>query len=208
MKLHHRVACGLLLTIFSLSYVTGDEMTVYGRRGMVVTAHQLASQVGMQVLMSGGNAIDAAIAVNAALGLMEPTGSGIGGDLFAIVWDAKTKKLSGLNASGRSPQDLTLDYFREHNIKSIPSSGPLPVSVPGCVDGWFELHDKFGKLPMSDILAPSIKYAEEGFPVTELIGYYVKGSVRRYMKEFPNVEETYTNNGKIPEKGDIFKNPF
>lgn len=197
---------------FAQDRLTGKNFAsrseVIAQNGMVASSHPLATEIGLDILKKGGNAIDAAIAVNAALGLMEPTGSGIGGDLFAIVWDAKTKKLSGLNASGRSPQDLTLDYFREHNIKSIPSSGPLPVSVPGCVDGWFELHDKFGKLPMSDILAPSIKYAEEGFPVTELIGYYVKGSVRRYMKEFPNVEETYTNNGKIPEKGDIFKNPF
>ncbi|TVZ26027.1 gamma-glutamyltranspeptidase/glutathione hydrolase [Gillisia sp. Hel_I_86] len=188
------------------NFATRSE--VIAGNGMVASSHPLATQIGLDILKKGGTAVDAAIAVNAALGLMEPTGSGIGGDLFAIVWDSKTQKLSGLNASGRSPQNLTLDYFKDHNIKSIPSSGPLPVSVPGCVDGWFELHDKFGKLPMSEILAPSIKYAEEGFPVTELIAFYLNGSVKRYMSEFPNVEETYTDNGKIPEKGDIFRNPL
>jgi gamma-glutamyltranspeptidase/glutathione hydrolase len=139
---------------------------------------------------------------------MEPTGSGIGGDLFAIVWDVKTQKLHGLNASGRSPQKLTLKWFKENGYEEIPGLGPLPVSVPGCVDGWFELHDKFGKLKMEDILAPAIGYAEEGFPVTELIAYYLGRSVPYYnSKNFPNINETWTINGKVPGKGDIFRNP-
>ena len=107
---------------------------------MVATSHPLATQVGINILKDGGNAIDAAIAANAAIGLMEPTGNGIGGDLFAIIWIEKEKKLYGLNASGRSPKNLTLDYFKKNNLTTIPAYGPLPVSVPGCVDGWFEIN--------------------------------------------------------------------
>lgn len=203
-----------LVTIISWSQdrLTGRNFAtrseVIGQHGMVATSHPLATQIGLDILKKGGTAIDAAIAVNAALGLMEPTGSGIGGDLFAIVWDAKTQQLYGLNASGRSPKSLTIDYFKTNNMDKIPSFGPLPVSVPGCVDGWFELHKKFGKLPMTDILAPAIKYAEEGFPVTELIAFYLNGTVPRFSKQYPNVAETYTNNGKVPQKGDLFKNPY
>ncbi len=157
-------------------------------------------------MKAGGNAIDAAIAANAVLGLTEPTGSGMGGDLFAIVWDAKTKKLYGLNASGRSPYDLTLDYFKEKGLTNIPSLGPLPVSVPGCVDGWFELHNKFGKLSMGDIFAPAINYARNGFPLTEVIAYYWAGNAQ-ILKHFPGFEEIYMPGGKTPKKGEIFKNP-
>ncbi|HCE55988.1 MAG TPA: gamma-glutamyltransferase [Lutibacter sp.] len=207
----------ILLVFLSTSPYAQDRLTgrnfatrseVIGKNGMVASSQPLATQIGLDILKKGGTAVDAAIAVNAALGLMEPTGSGIGGDLFAIVWDSKTKKLYGLNASGRSPKSLTLKYFKDNNIEKIPATGPLPVSVPGCVDGWFELHNKFGKLSMDEILSPTIKYAEAGFPVTELIAYYLEGSVPRYMKQFPNVKETYTDNGKVPVKGDIFKNPF
>jgi gamma-glutamyltranspeptidase/glutathione hydrolase len=205
-----------LLILISLSLWSQDRLTgknfatrseVIGQHGMVATSHPLATQIGLDILKKGGTAVDAAIAVNAALGLMEPTGSGIGGDLYAIVWDGKTKQLYGLNASGRSPKSLSIDYFKSKNMDKIPSFGPLPVSVPGCVDGWFELHKKFGKLPMSDILGPSIKYAEEGFPVTELIAHYLNGSVPRFSKQYPNVAETYTTNSKVPQKGDLFKNP-
>lgn len=198
--------------IFAQDRLTGRNFAsrseVIGQHGMVASSQPLATQIGIDILKKGGTAVDAAIAVNAALGLMEPTGSGIGGDLFAIVWEAKTKKLYGLNASGRSPKALTLEYFTKNNITHIPPSGPLPVSVPGCVDGWFELHNKFGKLPIQDILKPSIKYAEEGFPTTELIAYYLQGTINRYMKQYPNIKETYTVNGKLPQKGDIIKNQF
>jgi gamma-glutamyltranspeptidase/glutathione hydrolase len=119
---------------------------------MVASSHPLATQIGLDILRNKGNAIDAAIAANAALGLMEPTGSGIGGDLFAIVWDAKTQALHGLNASGRSPGSLSIEWFRENGLQSIPSSGPLSVSVPGAVDGWFELNRKFGRLSMRQLL--------------------------------------------------------
>jgi gamma-glutamyltranspeptidase/glutathione hydrolase len=179
---------------------------VIAQNGMVCTSHPLAGQAALDILKKGGTAIDAAIAANACLGLMEPTGCGIGGDLFAIVWDAKTRKLHGLNTSGRSPKSLTRAYFLEKGLTSIPSYGPLPVTVPGCVDGWFELHRRFGKLPMREVLQPAIGYAEQGFPVTELIAYYLQAGARRFA-EYPNFKETYTLAGKAPEKGDVFRNP-
>ena len=188
------------------NFVTRSE--VLAQNGMVATSHPLATQIGLDILKGGGNAIDAAIAANAALGLMEPTGSGIGGDLFAIIWDAETQQLYGLNASGRSPEKLTLDYFKKNGYTKIPSYGPLPVSVPGCVDGWFELHGKFGKLSMQEILVPSIEYAEKGFPIPELIGYYLERSVSGLGARFPNVLDTYGIDGKAPKKGDVIKNPY
>ncbi len=186
------------------NFATRSE--IIGKRGMVATSHPLATQIGLDILKNGGNAIDAAIAANAALGLMEPTGCGIGGDLFAMVWDAESKNLYGINGSGRSPRLLTNDYFISNRIEKIPSYGPLPVSVPGCVDAWFSLHNKFGKTPMPEILAPAIQYAEEGFPVTELIGHYWQLSLQR-LAGFPNVMETFSIDGKAPQKGDLFKNP-
>lgn len=189
--------------------ITGNQFAtrseVIAQHGMAATSQPLATQVALDILKSGGNAIDAAIAANAVLGLVEPTGNGMGGDLFAIIWDAKTKKLYGLNASGRSPYDLSLDYFLENNYKKIPSHGPLPVSVPGAVDGWFELNKKFGSMKMKDILQPAINYANNGFPVTELIAYYWHNS--RSLQRFPGFKETFMPNGKTPAKGEIFKNP-
>ena len=182
---------------------------VIAEHGMVCTSHPLASQIGLDILKQGGNAIDAAIAANAALGLMEPTGCGVGGDLFAIVWDAKTQKLYGLNGSGRSPKSMTLDTLKAMGLEKIPAYGPLPVSVPGAVDGWTSLHDKFGSMPLKKILAPAIGYAEEGFPVTELIGYYL-GSIDRFSRMgYPNIKETYydPNGGERPKNGDRYRNP-
>ncbi len=205
----------LLMVIFSVLLLGADRMTgkmfvtrseVISKEGMVAASQPLAAQIGIDILKKGGNAIDAAIAVNAALGLMEPTGSGIGGDLFAIVWDNKSKKLYGLNSSGPSPKALTLDYFKKKGLKRIPYYGPLPWSVPGCVDGWFELHKKFGRLPMKTVLAPAIKYAEEGFPLSELIAYYWGISVRRF-KKYENFQKLYAPDGKLLKKGDVFKNP-
>ena len=178
---------------------------VLGTHGMVATSVPLATQIGLDVLKKGGTAIDAAIAANATLGLLEPVSNGMGGDLFAIVWDAKTKKLYGYNGSGRSPKSLTLQYFVDHGIKEIPALGPLPVNVPGCVDAWFALHDRFGKLPMKDDLAPAIRYAREGFPITELIAHYWKLSVPRLSK-YPGFTEQMTIGGRAPEKGEIWKN--
>src|SRR5438445_4339629 len=131
--------------------------------GMVATSHPLAVQVGLDVLKRGGNAVDAAIATNAAMGLMEPMSCGIGGDLYAIVWDANSQKLYGLNASGRSPYKATRTWFVEHDYKAIPTTGPLSWSVPGCVDGWDELRKRFGTKPLAELLEPSIRYAENGF---------------------------------------------
>jgi len=216
-KITYSIISFLFIIQFSLAQdrVTGEPFAtrsvVLGQNGMVATSHPLATQIGLDILKDGGNAIDAAIAANAALGLMEPTGCGIGGDLFVILWDGKTQKLYGLNASGRSPQDLSLAYFEEQNMKKIPSLGPLPVSVPGAVDGWFELHAKFGSKSMEEILAPAIQYAEEGFPLTELIAWYMQRSVPFYNSQgYPNIEDTYINQngGKLPNEGEIYKNPY
>jgi gamma-glutamyltranspeptidase/glutathione hydrolase len=183
---------------------------VIATQGMAATSHPLASQVALDVLKRGGSAVDAAIAANAAIGLMEPTGNGVGGDLFAIVWDARSGKLHGLNASGRSPQSLSLAKLREElrklNSKTIPPRGPLPVTVPGTVDGWFELHGRFGKLPMKELLQPAIDYARNGFPVTEVIA---EGWARnaRLLKDYPNFAATFMPNGRAPAKGEVFRNP-
>lgn len=204
----------LLLSAFSSSAydrITGETFAsrseIIAQHGMVATSQPLATQVGLDILKQGGNAIDAAIAANAMLGLVEPTGNGIGGDLFAIVWDAKTKQLYGLNASGRSPKSLTLEYFKQQGLTSIPAHGPLPVSVPGTVDGWFELHGKFGSIPMTQILAPTIDYAKKGFPVSELIAWYMNRSVP-ILSKFDGFKQTYMPNGATPKKGEIFKNPY
>ena len=199
----------LSLKSYSQDRITGELFStrseVIAENGMVATSHPLATQVGIDILKNGGNAIDAAIAANAAIGLMEPTGNGIGGDLFAIIWIEKDKKLYGLNASGRSPKNLTLDYFKNNNFSEIPAYGPLPVSVPGCVDGWFEMHEKFGSTPMQDLLQPAIEYADNGFPVTELVSYYMKKAIKNFDM-YPNFKETYYVNGTIPKKGQIFQN--
>lgn len=211
-----QIALTTSILLFALIAIAQDRVTglnfatrseVIAQNGMACTSQPLATQVALDILKAGGNAIDAAIAANAILGLVEPTGNGMGGDLFAIVWDANTKKLYGLNASGHSPYNLTLDYFKENGYEKIPSLGPLPVSVPGCVDGWYELHNKFGKLPMNEILHPAIQYAENGFPLTELIAYYW-GNSTRTLKRFQGFEEIFMPNGKAPKKGEVFKNPY
>ena len=204
-------ACCLL----TFAAQAGDRITgkpfatrseVLATHGMVATSVPLATQIGLDVLKKGGTAVDAAIAANAALGLMEPVSNGVGGDLFAMVWDAKTKKLYGYNGSGRSPKSLSLQYFVDHNIREIPPLGPLPVNVPGAVDGWFALHDRFGKLPVREDLAGAIRYAREGFPVTELIAHYWQLSVPRLSK-YPGFAEQMTLGGRAPQKGEIWKNP-
>ncbi len=190
--------------VTGLSFVTRSP--VLATNGMAATSQPLATQVALDILKSGGNAIDAAIAANAMLGLVEPTGNGMGGDLFAMVWDAETKKLYGLNGSGRSPKSLTRQWFVDNGYKKIPSHGALPVSVPGAVDGWFMLHERFGSKPMLDILQPTITYAEKGVPITQLIAYYWNLSVPRLSK-YPGFVEQYTINGKAPKEGQIWKNP-
>jgi gamma-glutamyltranspeptidase/glutathione hydrolase len=186
------------------SFVTRSE--VLAQHGMACTSQPLATQAALDVLKQGGTAVDAAIAADAMLGLVEPPSSGVGGDLFAIVWDAKTQKLDGLNASGRSPFALDLEYFRKQRIEKIPERGPLAVSTPGCVDGWFELHGKFGKLPMSALLAPAIRYARDGFPVSEVIAGDWASSVASVANQ-PGFAATYLVDGRAPRKGEVFRNP-
>lgn len=188
---------------------------VYAENGMAATAHPLATQIALQTLREGGNAVDAAIAANAALGLMEPTGNGIGGDLFAIIYDPKTGELHGLNASGRSPAGQSLDQLLEKldGADALPPVGPLPVTIPGTVDGWFEMHARFGSLPMSQVLAPTVEYARKGHPVAPVIAMYLDRGLRAYERrqestpfEFDNARATYFANG-APKAGDVFKNP-
>ena len=186
------------------AFVSRSE--VIAQHAMAATSQPLATQIALDILKAGGNAVDAAIAANAALGLMEPTGNGIGGDLFAIVWDAENEELVGINASGRAPALMTLEYFKEHGIDKIPPYGPLPVSVPGTVDGWFEMHGRYGSLPMQKILAPTIAYAREGFPVSEFIAKYFAIYEGR-LGHYPGFAETYMVGGRVPKKGEVFKNP-
>jgi len=204
-----------ILFLLFLSLPGGDRLTgrigssrseVIAGHGMVAASQPLAAQVGIDILKKGGSAVDAAIAVNAALGLMEPSGSGIGGDLFAIVWDNKSGKLYGLNASGPAPAAVSLAYFQEKMIARMPEKGPLPWTVPGCVAGWFALHEKFGRLGMHDVLAPAITYAEQGFPLSELIAFYWQRSLESFAG-YENFQKLYAPNGKAPRKGDVFRNP-
>jgi gamma-glutamyltranspeptidase / glutathione hydrolase len=209
--------CAAVSLDAQIDRVTGKNFAtrseVLATHAIVCTSVPAATQVGLDILKRGGTAVDAAIAANATLGLMEPVSNGIGGDLFAIVYSAKENKLYGINGSGRSPLGLSYDAMKSELAKlhreTIPPLGMLPISVPGCVDAWAELHNKFGKLKLSDDLAPAIRYAEEGFPVTDLIAYYWAFGPRLY-KGLPGAFlQTYTldGNGRTPAKGDIFKNP-
>lgn len=184
-----------------------SRSVVMATNGIVATSHPLAAEAGLDILKAGGNAADAAIATNAMLGLVEPMSCGIGGDLFVIYWDNKTKKLYGLNASGRSPYSLNRDVFKKLKLDEIPLYGPLPWSVPGCVDGWEELRSRFGTKELAEILDSSIQYAESGFPVTEVIGGYWKSGEKRF-EEWPDSQKTYLIDGKAPKAGEIFKNPY
>jgi gamma-glutamyltranspeptidase/glutathione hydrolase len=197
---------------------------VIGQHGMVATEQPLASLAAIDILRKGGSAVDAAIAANACIGLMQPVLNGIGGDLFAIVWDPKTKKLYGYNGSGRAPMgrdlarmkaEVEAAYKRAGQTPRahIPSVGTLSITVPGAVDGWFALHGKFGKLPMAEDLAPAIGYANHGFPVTQLIALYWKNNMALFEKnkglieEFDNARATYAPGGHTPEEGEVFRNP-
>lgn len=177
-----------------------------GSRGMAATSQPLATVAAIDILKQGGNAIDAAIAANAVQCVTEPTSCGLGGDLFAMMWDAETHQLYGLNGSGRSPQGLTLEEFRRLGHDEIPKYGPLPVTVPGCVDGWFTLHERFGKLPIQDVLAPAIQHARDGFAVTEVIAHYWKGGVAAH-REHAGFAEVFTIDGEAPAHGETFRNP-
>ena len=206
---------GLLLAATATGALGADRITgetfatrseVYAPHAMAATSHPLATQVALDVMKAGGSAVDAAIAANAALGLMEPTGNGIGGDLFAIVWDPRTQELHGYNGSGRSPQALAMDEFGRRGLESIPSHGPLPVTVPGAVDGWFALHGRFGRLPMAEVLAPAIRYARDGHPVHEVIAHYWARSVP-VLSKWPGFAEQFTIDGRAPRTGETWRNP-
>ena len=202
-----------------------SRSAVIAQNGMVATSHPLATQIALDVLKEGGSAVDAAIAGNAALGLLEPTGNGIGGDLFAIIWDPKTGKLHGLNASGRSPMGMTPKQFQKYVDSkplsardvagTVPDWGAASVTIPGTVDGWFEMHGKFGTLPMSRLLAPTIQYANGGAPVPELVAQYMKGNVAGFealhkegvVEEIDNMRRVFAPDGKTPREGDVFRNP-
>ena len=186
------------------AFATRSE--VIAPEAMAATSHPLATQVALDVMRQGGSAVDAAIAANAALGLMEPTGNGIGGDFFAIVWDPRTQKLHGYNGSGRSPKALSLKWFQDNGYTDIPPHGPLPVTVPGAVDGWFALHERFGKLTMAQNLAPTVAYARKGHPVHEVIAYYWNRSVP-VLSKWPGFTEQFTIEGRAPRKGEMWRNP-
>jgi gamma-glutamyltranspeptidase / glutathione hydrolase len=186
-------------------FKTGRSVTL-ANNGMVATSHPLAAQIGLDVLKHGGNAIDAAIATDAAMGLLEPMSCGVGGDLFAIVWDAKSQTLHGLHANGRAPKAATIEWFKKKGYADIPTGGPLSWSIPGCVDGWDELRRKFGTKSFEELLAPSIDYAEKGTPVPEVIAGYWR-SAERTLARYPESAKVYLPNGHAPKVGEIFKNP-
>ncbi|MDB5320970.1 MAG: ggt [Phycisphaerales bacterium] len=195
----------ILLMTSTHSFAAGKE--VLAERGMVATSHKKAVAIGVEILRRGGNAIDAAIATNAAMGVVEPMSCGVGGDLYAIVWDAKTKKLYGLNASGRSPYAATIDYFTQHGLKEIPASGPLSWSVPGAVDGWDQLRQKFGTMGWDELLAPAIECAEKGVEVPPTIGGFFQAA-EPVLQRHPDAAKTYLKDGRAPHAGDVFVNPF
>ena len=179
---------------------------VYAKNAMVAAAHPVAVQIGVDILKRGGSAVDAAIAVNAALAFMEPTSCGLGGDLFAMVWDPANQKLAGLNASGRAPAGLTRDKVPASADGTIPEFTPYTWTVPGCVDGWFELHGRYGRLPMAEVLAPAIAAASAGVPVPQVIA----GSWERavpYYENLPGFSEVFLPGGVAPKEGEIFANP-
>lgn len=202
-----------------------SRSVVYGAQGMAATAQPLASQVAVDILKAGGSAVDGAIAANAALGLMEPTGNGIGGDIFFIIWDPASQQLYGYNGSGRSPRRLGLKRLQDKlaamrasgelpaDFTGLPPLGPLPVTVPGTVDGWFAMHQRFGKLPMSQVLAPTVGYAREGFPVSPVVAYYLDRSRRYFNRELQgspwldNIQSTWFAGNRAPVAGEIFRNP-
>jgi gamma-glutamyltranspeptidase/glutathione hydrolase len=206
------LVAGLLATCFLLAADrTEGEMfatrsVVHANSGMVAAAHPLAVQMGLDILKSGGNAVDAAIAVNAALGFLEPVSCGIGGDLFAIVWHAESGKLYGLNGSGRAPLALTADRVKPDEDGTIPLYSPYAWSVPGTVDGWFELHERFGRMPMEEILAPAIRAAGEGEPVPQVIAAAWKRGADKF-REMPGFAATFLTEGEAPREGEIFRNP-
>jgi gamma-glutamyltranspeptidase / glutathione hydrolase len=189
----------------------GTRSAAYGRSGAAATAHPLATLAGIETLKAGGSAVDAAVAINACLGFLEPTSSGIGGDVFAMLWDPRQAKVVGLAGSGRSPRGLTLETVRARARNgTLPAYGAVAVSVPGAVDGWWTLHRRYGRLPWRDLFAPAIALAEDGAPVPEIIAYYMRRAMAAFVRpgqgieEIENARRTY---GTGPAAGEIFRNP-
>ena len=184
----------------------GSRSEVIAPHGMVAASQPLAAQVGIDILKAGGNAIDAAVAINAMLGLVEPQMNGIGGDMFALVWDAETEKMYALNATGKSGYAFTRELLEERGLESSPGSGPLSWMVPGAVDGWDELLERFGTMSFAEVLAPAIAYATEGFPVTDIIAGDWRAA-EASLSRWPDSAATYLPQGRAPRPGEVFKNP-
>jgi len=206
------VAHGAMVILIAFAACLPAQDRTYGRSvvstqyGIVATSYVQASQAGARALEQGGSAIDAAIAANAVLGVAEPMTNGIGGDLFAIYWDAKTGKLYGLNASGWAPKALTIEHLRGKGIAEMPQYGIDSATVPGAVDGWQKLHDRFGKLPWHDLFQPAIFYAEHGYPVAEVIHDYWAGA-QATLERNPESVRVFMPGGKVPATGEVFRNP-
>ncbi|MBZ5614396.1 MAG: gamma-glutamyltransferase [Acidobacteriia bacterium] len=202
--------CFLLVAFGTLAFPqdrTNARSMVISRYGIVASSQVQASQAGAEILSHGGSAVDAAIATNAVLGVMEPDMNGIGGDLFAIYWEAKTGKLYGLNASGWAPKALTIDYLKSKNVTQMPEHGIDTVTVPGTVEGWNQLHERFGRMAWKDLFAPAIFYAENGFAVQELIGMDWRAAARAKLKKDPETRRVFLVHDEAPQTGDIFRNP-
>jgi gamma-glutamyltranspeptidase/glutathione hydrolase len=200
----------LLLAFGTLAFAqdrTNARSMVISPYGIVASSQVQASQAGAEILSRGGSAVDAAIATNAVLGVMEPDMNGMGGDLFAIYWDAKTGKLYGLNASGWAPRGLTIDYLKSKKVTHMPDAGIDTVTVPGAVEGWNKLHERFGRLAWKDLFAPAIYYGENGFAVQELIAMDWQGAARAKLKVDPETRRVFLVHDEAPAMGEVFRNP-
>ena len=184
-----------------------SEQPVFASRGMVACAHYLATQVGVQILSQGGNAIDAAIAANVTMTVVYPSTCSAGGDVFMLIWDAKARKLYALNGSGRAPRGMTPEYFASLGLKQIPERGPLSINVPGAVDGWFEALNRFGTLPADTVFAPAIAYAEEGAPVTSKLSGWLSQAAEPVLKRWESSAGVYLPNNRTPRTGDVLRQP-
>lgn len=184
-----------------------SEQPVFASRGMVACAHYLATQAGIQILMQGGNAIDAALAANVTMTVVYPSTCSAGGDVFMLFWDAKTRKLYALNGSGRAPRGMTPEYFASQGLKQIPERGPLSINVPGAVDGWFEALNRFGTLSAETVFAPAIAYAEEGVPVTSKLSSWLSQAAEPVLKEWESSASVYLPNNRPPRTGEVLHQP-
>ena len=226
-KKQHFFICTVIFLLLSISELSAQDRLsgelfstrseVIAKNGMAATNHPLASQIAVDILKQGGSAVDAAIAANAFLGFGDPAMNGLGGDLFVIIWSAQEQQLYGLNASGKSPKNLELEYFNEHGIDHISASSPLAVTVPGVVDGWFEMHNKFGTLDFNQLLEPTVEYARDGIAVhseiADIMDYLDRDLIHSYgvpddfsWNDLPYFSELYRPHGHFPKKGDLFVN--